>query len=574
MGFMAGFGPAFADAFNAGNERRAKRKDDMFKLTYSEFLDRREKYEKKKEADSKLVSSAKTLARDLAGKEEYWPKVYDWLQSGMSESTILDLIQNGEFETTGTASPEVQNVDSPEEAQMINSGLANPSAEMPAAQSDVTQMSSPQQQPTGMMDRLFPGFAQAKRDRDINGALDQVSQVSGMGRNEIDQIMKGTGSTVKTDSSGIIYKRKPTPVEPDKINTPEEAWIEQTHAQREYNVNPTATNEVRLQKANDRVKALKDLEAIKQEARARADAAKEGRAYGFFSAKQFDEQGNFTGSVLVKPSNDGYETESGQFIPKSQVQLWKEGEQDDYKAVAKATAKLGEDQIKKSSNTKELLFLGKDMSDIVAASKGNVLAQRTTNFTTLMVDWAQELTAVSNILTDENVANDVGAEEKLANLDRTVQDLLGKPINDVTMQRALLDAKVKIFAYRLGMAMGQEGRSLAETERKVFEEVTKAGGSPEKFNQNIANLISDQIRSYETVSSDLNNYNLEVEAFQKLYGWKEPPFQTVPTFGQMMVKEPKLREAYDYFKPFMTFSTQPGTTEETVINGYKIRKKN
>ena len=71
MGFMAGFGPAFADAFNAGNERRAKRKDDMFKLTYSEFLDRREKYEKKKEADSKLVSSAKTLARDLAGKEEY-----------------------------------------------------------------------------------------------------------------------------------------------------------------------------------------------------------------------------------------------------------------------------------------------------------------------------------------------------------------------------------------------------------------------------------------------------------------------------------------------------------------------
>src|SRR5690606_10100224 len=121
--------------------------------------------------------------------------------------------------------------------------------------SDVAQMSSPQQQPTGMMDRLFPGSAQAKRDRDINSALDQVSQVSGMGRNEIDQIMKGTGSTVKTDSSGIVYKRKPVPVEPDKINTPEEAWIEQTHAQREYNVNPTATNEVRLQKANDRVKA-------------------------------------------------------------------------------------------------------------------------------------------------------------------------------------------------------------------------------------------------------------------------------------------------------------------------------
>lgn len=572
MGFMAGFGPAFADAFNAGNERRAKRKDDMFKLTYSEFLDRREKYEKKKEADSKLVGSAKTLARDLAGNEEYWPKVYDWLQSGMSESTILDLIQNGEFETAPTASPEVQDVGPPEEAQMVNSGLANPSAEMPAAQSDVAQMSSPQQQSTGMMDRLFPGFAQAKRDRDINGALDQVSQVSGMRRNEIDQIMKGTGNTVKTDSSGIIYKRKPTSVEPDKINTPEEAWIEQTHAQREYDLNPTATNEIRLQKANDRVKALKDLEAIKQEARARADAAKEGRAYGFFSAKQFDEQGNFTGSVLVKPSNDGYETESGQFIPKSQVQLWKEGEQDDYKAVAKATAKLGEDQIKKSSNTKELLFLGKDMSDIVAASKGNVLAQRTTNFTTLAVDWAQELTAISNILTDENVANDMGAEEKLANLDRTVQDLLGKSINDVTMQRALLDAKVKIFAYRLGMAMGQEGRSLAETERKVFEEVTKAGGSPEKFNQNIANLISDQIRSYETVSSDLNNYNLEVEAFQKLYGWKEPPFQTVPTFGQMMVKEPKLKEAYDYFKPFMTFSTQPNEENTTIINGAKIRK--
>lgn len=561
MGFMAGFGPAFSDAFNAGNDRRAKRKDDLFKLTYSEFLDRREKYEKKKESDSKLIGSAKTLARDLAGNEEYWPKVYDWLQSGMSENTILELIQNGEFETAPTATPEVQDIGPPEEVQMADNGLANPTAEMPAAQSDVAQMAMPEQD-SGMMGKLFPGMAQAKRDRDINSSLDQVSQVSGMKREEIDQIMKGTGNTVKTDSSGIVYKRKPTPVEPDKINTPEESWIEQTHAQREYDLNPTATNEVRLQKANDRVRALKDLQVIKEESRARADAAKEGRPYGFFSAKRFDENGNMVGSVLVKPSNDGFETDGGQFVPKNQIKLWQKDEQDDYKKLASATAKIGTDHVKRGSGVKDLLYTAKDMSDIVAQSKGAVLGQRTAGLAGLATDWAQELTTIKQVLTDDNVANDAEAGVKLSDLDRTIQGLLGKNITDLATQRALLDAKATIFAYKLGMAMGQEGRALAETERMVFQRLADSGSNPEKFNQNLANLVSDQVRSFDSSSADLNNYNIEVEAFQRLYGWKEPPFQTVPTFGELMVKEPELKQAYDYFKPFMNTASGAATPQD------------
>jgi len=578
MGFMAGFGPAFSDAFNAGNDRRAKRKDDLFKLTYSEFLDRREKYEKKKESDSKLIGSAKTLARDLAGNEEYWPKVYDWLQSGMSENTILELIQNGEFETALTATPEVQDIGPPEEVQMADSGLANPTAEMPAAQSDVAQMAMPEQD-SGMMGKLFPGMAQAKRDRDINRSLDQVSQVSGMKREEIDQIMKGTGNTAKTDSSGIVYKRKPTPVEPDKINTPEESWIEQTHAQREYDLNPTATNEVRLQKANDRVRALKDLETIKQEARARADAAKEGRAYGFFSAKKLDENGKFMNAVLVEQAENGfYKTESGELIPQNQVQRWKDGEFDDYKKVASATAKLGGDHVtKRSSNVKELIYLSKDMATIVNQTSGAVLAQRTSGLASLAVDWAQELKELSRVLTDDNIANDKNAAQKLNELDDTVSNLLKKNITDLATQRGLLEAKAKIFAYKLGMAMGQEGRSLVEVERKVFEDLglgqTGGTSTPQKFNQNLANIVSDQVRSLDSAAIDLNNYNIEMEAFQNLYHWKEPPFETVPSFGKMLAREPELQDAYNYFKPFMNLDINQ-ESQETVINGYKIRKRN
>jgi hypothetical protein len=580
MGFMAGFGPAFAQSFNSSLERRAQRKDDMFKLTYKEYLDRRNQYEQKKSEDSAAIKKAKVLARDMAGNEEAWPMIREWIGSGLTDGQIDELIKNGEFETKGIAKPASPDMIDPVDTQMQSAGLDQGAVTPSNLPTETGTQSAPAPQAPqmpgaggGMMDKLFPGMAAKKAARDENTNFNQIASVTGDSPDQIKNVMSGRAGVTKVADMepGVIYKKKPGSFEPDKINAPDEVWIEHTQAKRAYEENPTAVNEVRLQMAEDRMKALQDLEAFKAEKAEQAKAEASGNFLNMSSYKLYDESGKFVKPVMVRKDGEQLLYKDGnewKEAPKEMLMPWDEDEKKELARLASDTRKIASEHIAKARGVSDLIYSAKDMADIVSASDGNVLAQRTAGLSKLAQDWAQELRTIQNLVSSDGSSPTLS--EDLDKIDKQIDAMIGQGVSDLATQRALLDAKATVFAYKLGITMGQEGRALAEAERKVFQALADAGSSPQKFNQNLANLLKDQVRSLEGAERDITQHNNDVKAFQSTYdGWNEPPFEIVPSFSSVMNKEPELRDAYDYFKPFMnTNARETPQTQQAVPEGY------
>ena len=64
-GFMSGFGPAFAGAFQNSRARIEQREDDLFKIKYSDFLRTREERTKTAAEEQKALSQAQQMAKDI-----------------------------------------------------------------------------------------------------------------------------------------------------------------------------------------------------------------------------------------------------------------------------------------------------------------------------------------------------------------------------------------------------------------------------------------------------------------------------------------------------------------------------
>lgn len=108
MGFMAGFGPAFANSFRDARDRSAKRKDDLFKLTYQEFLSRRSKKEEADKKNSEAIRYAKSLIQGREDiPEEAWSVVAQWKLNGLSDAQIEDNLERGEWTVNSNLKPKL-----------------------------------------------------------------------------------------------------------------------------------------------------------------------------------------------------------------------------------------------------------------------------------------------------------------------------------------------------------------------------------------------------------------------------------------------------------------------------------
>jgi hypothetical protein len=582
MSFMAGFGPAFANSFGAARDRREQRKDDLFKLTYKEYLDRRSEYESKKAEDAASIKKARVLARDLAGDESLWPKIKEWVDIGYTPDAIKGLISEGEFENTGVAKPASPDMIDPVAQTADTPAVGTPSPEPVAAGGQEPQMPQVPGQGGGMMDKLFPGRAANNADRQQQEMFGQIGQVTGESPDQIKDIMTGksrAGLKVADMEHGIIYKKKPGGYEPDKIDTDNEAAIELMHAKRAYETTPTAETEMRLQVAEDRVKAL-DFQAerkIRREMAAKAES--EGNFLNMQTAKIMDENGNYQKTALIRKEGDNYQyydKGTWQDVDMNSILPFRKDEESELTKLASSTRAISEEYMKSVSATKDLLHTARTMSKIVEVSSGSVLAERTGNLASLATDWAQELVQIGSLLSKGNSVPTLDAD--LDRIQDNLDSMLSTGVTDAATYRNLMKAQETIMSYRLLQSWGQEGRSVSEAERAMTQAIVKSAGSPEKFNQNLALILQDQVRSLEGKQSDINKYNIDIKTFEDRFGWR--PAELVPSL-QKVINDPSevnTRDAYDYFKPFMNLDARGAPQEKSedgsiVIDGYKIKVK-
>lgn len=198
MGFMAGFGEGFSKSFEAGNDRLAQQKQDILRMTFASYENRKKEYAEAKAKDTELVSQAKALVAGVPGAtEEAWGPAYNWLKSGLSADKVQERIAHSTFAvrpstpTVGQEQPtqplahNVQGQPVPPMAGEVQGQPINPRTEQPTAQEAPPEDA----QQGGFLDQMSGIFN--TKDKMMASANDQVRNSSGMTKEEWDQLNAG-----------------------------------------------------------------------------------------------------------------------------------------------------------------------------------------------------------------------------------------------------------------------------------------------------------------------------------------------------------------------------------------------
>lgn len=103
-----------------------------------------------------------------------------------------------------------------------------------------------------------------------------------------------------------------------------------------------------------------------------------------------------------------------------------------------------------------------------------------------------------------NVDGLIAQQEML--IKRAEESMVGQNINKLANARALMAMKSQLLAYKLATLYGQDGKAIAEGERKMFQAIAAGGNTTEKFVQNMSLLIGGEISKLQNQRKDLFNH--------------------------------------------------------------------
>lgn len=167
MSFMSGFGEGFSRTFNQTLAAKEQRKQDAFRIMYSDFLSRKKKKEDYERNDTQNIKLAKTLVEGVPGLPEgAWLNAYQWLSGGLDQDTVVERLKSGQF-----------NKPSELPAGEVNEATPTPMEQTP----------DPIEQTNSIFDRFKGGNEQ---ERIQNQILSQISEMTGLSMDDITKTMQ------------------------------------------------------------------------------------------------------------------------------------------------------------------------------------------------------------------------------------------------------------------------------------------------------------------------------------------------------------------------------------------------
>lgn len=626
MGFMAGFGPAFAEGMKKNNELREQRKDDAFKLTFAEFSRAREKRSEDMKEDQKDIRKAKAFASEK--DPAVWPEVYKWVKAGLSDEEISKRMQ-GDFtkevegsdptkpQTSATppppapgskaANPHSANVDAaapmavtPDQTEVpegVPSANANPPAaaamapqgsnqtpvdaaaeqtqamgiaQPTPAQPDPTmvqeepeeaqtgtklltglsgkkfgtksqaapgdqmiagpeQTEQPQAAPQAPVNQQAPnqggGINSFMRDTFGNGsgaqsraehfsiAKDSIASGLGISRQEVDDTFNGYTSPAVGDASDIRWTPAKAQAAPDKINTLDEAQIELDNAK-------ASLDPERISVAERRVNSLIQSGKIKAEQTAAAQGlSAEGQYVNVFGQ---DSTGKrvWKGTVKVKENQNGQlvDFEGNEVDPQLAVPMDKREWTERDNLSNRAGKEVQEYRTALDNHVG--LISGVGALDRTYRENPDALQAWASGGAKMAQDVANEIGAGINLL-DKATDTEYSKEFAINTLEKQAQALQERvnkadnPISKLANSSALAETQKALLTYRLAATLGQTGRNLAETERKLIGQGFDASNYPQ-FRSKVGSLLQ---QSQGTIERQAETVKKQTEGFEGQYGY-------------------------------------------------------
>ncbi len=212
----------------------------------------------------------------------------------------------------------------------------------------------------------------------------------------------------------------------------------------------------------------------------------------------------------------------------------------------------GTDQAIREAGVKNSVRTYGVMGDIVDINPG-VLDRVTPYVFSTAESWASDALAfgreVTNIAKGGKIAE--LPEDGLSRLEQFRDRLTQGGLSSVGHQAALFDVQAGIFAYHVAAAHGQDGKNLAEGERKFFQGISEGKVSPEKFHQAMADVLLTTARNVDAQGRDLFEKNITIDRFENDWQYKPAHYKHQPIEDELnTTADSGLRVGWSRLKPY------------------------
>lgn len=503
MSFAKGFGDSFSRSYGDQMDRYhqeardAKAADeDMFKMKFQARLADREKYEKRKEEDTKYVNKARFTAQKLGLDSKTIPAIAQMYASGSDEKYVEESLSNGTWDFSSV--PDVQSkpaIDTQTEAAL---GQAQPSVGAEAQ--------PPKERPSWLKKVLNPGG---------------LPEPAPTHEQRMTEVMGDTSYLDKPyesgyEDNGAVFVGGPPQRE---IPSEGEAAVGLQRAEAALDADP---ENPALQEAYRKAKIDHEGYLSLIHEKAAAEAVATGNADPRFGLTAKVRENGGTGKVVKTfkirqdPMHPGvYVDNEGRKYTPDEVASLDLIQQDEIEAKEKAINTMQGDETFKNYRTASggLTALSEDLAimDGLVDAHPEILTDgyiNTAQFADATIRNADALAKGFSSAVDEYLGSN-GQEEIPQGLVEEASAVVKKWGNTAPAKAVdaavLFQARKLLAGYRLGEAMGQYGKSVAEGERKAFMEAVTAGHDLTTFRQNAGNILQSLESKVDRTADEVKN---------------------------------------------------------------------
>lgn len=506
MSFMEGFGNAFSQSFQRSFDRASAQRDDIFKMNYASYLDGAKERRKADAAAREEIKQAKQMTKWANAPEEAWPTVLSWMQAGATLKDIDAKVKGGSWNKNSESSA------TPDSAQQTTSMLASPAANLVDPRQEIEasqQKAQTQAAPTpkgnmmqGLLGAASGVFKNMSREGMTNSSVQKIAEQEGQTVEQVRDTMAGVPTSQQTFQSPYSFVPGTSTDEFSAFKNIGEAAQSVQYWKDQLAKDPENENAKRnLDSSQSALNALQSAKDIETNIVAGAEAKAQAEYYTVQDASG-----------------------RNRIVNASQLDSLSPEEQNSAKLMSPNQAKRVNEVVDKAGP--EI----KTLRNKVISYEGSLAS----------IDTIEALTRADNTLLTEwlNKANQSGSNfaEGAKNMYQTVRDYTGvvdgedsfasasdklrsfigsaaqqlSSVTDEAQRKAIagriIDAQMTLLTYDIATLQGQDGRNLAEAERKVFADIMKGGATVDGFMANAANILAREVdkldSSFRSIKED------------------------------------------------------------------------
>lgn len=541
MGFMSGFGPAFARSFELARERSHEKEQDLFRMKFADYTAKRDEYTKTKAAVAKRVRLAKSYAESK--DPQIWPKIYEWLDAGMDEDTIQERLE-GHFSVENgqpsvPAGPDQAAAANPAGADMNQQATSAIDTQMEEAGMGADPMAptaqeAPVEEGVDPMAPVDPTAAPAE-DNSLNlGGFDrgntasrvdaQMSEVTGLSIAEINKIISSdpeSEALMGMPGKKITWTPGPGKDPAWEVNSIEEA----------------VTNLRRAEASGDKTQIMNaqsvldgQMAAISIEAAALARA--KGEEYIPRHAAII-ENGEFKGFAMNRGKSSAepvwWDPLSDRTLRPDDVMPVSREAVEAEADIAKATYEETQAYTQSAQNLANYTL---DAARLIKLTTENPNAVNKIGTAAQYLDAGiRNIKGTIDLLSNEAAGSDDGTKEAkftwegMQALSKNVEFLQeqartfkGNAIAKTALDAYVADAIATRMAYAYGLSQGQAGRSVAITEFNNFKVNVLAGGDPAAIRESAAIFVMGQYEKLSQQEQFVNEAGTYARQYESRFG--------------------------------------------------------